>query len=694
MTIFKPFIKLLNQLKYGIKFSIIGFILIIPLVAVSLIYLGTLNDDIKQIEKRTEGANYNIALKELLQLTQQTRMLNVSLLTDSSVKDTLDETTVKLNQAYEEVKALQSKLEYDFNTSEDLISLESKWNTMQQTKWTNSAQILTQYKDITQDILNLMTKTTNNSELLLSTSKEGFNLVYNATIELPTLTENFGQIRALGVSIINSSSIGKLQIEQLESIYYPVQNNIEKVQASSEIMFNNPTIASTVQPKLEEVKFSATLYLNAIKKIEGKEITANDYINIATTAIDDIFELYVVSLDMMNSQLNNQHNTLQQKVTITFVILVIVFVITLLLCMSLYIAIRQTIRRLEEGTAKVADGNLTIRVDLQTKDEMKQVETAFNSMTEQLNSLVRGITNSASHVSSSSQELNASAEEATASVEHMTSATNEIAVEMEKQVVNLTESAQALNEMVTGIERIAENSVSISTLTNETTSFANYGHITVNNALEQMNLIKQTVEDSSNTINELSDKSAEIGSIVNMITEISNQTNLLALNAAIEAARAGEHGKGFAVVADEVRHLAVQSRNSANQITELIQTIQVDTKNSVEMMSLVKNSVQAGIKVTEEAANKFEYILKSMNTLNPQTEDISATATQFSAQAEQVSLSIKYLLEMINESSKSTEKIAASSEEQLSIMEEVSSSASALSDMAESLQQLVIKFKL
>ncbi len=694
MTFFRPLIKLLNRLKYGRKFMAIGLILLIPLAVVSLLYLFTLNDDRKQIEKRTEGANYNIALKDILQLTQQSRMLNVSLLTDRSVKDTRDETTEKLNQAYEEVKALESKLAHDFHTSEDLNAIESKWDTLQQTEWTDSTQILNQYNDVIQDILSLMTKATNNSELLLSTSKEDFNLVYNATIELPTLTEYFGQMRSMGLSMINSGSIGSLQQKQLYAIYYPVKNNVDKVMATSEVMYNNPEIAATIQPLLDEVSFNTVFYLNAIDKIEAQKITAGEYVDIATTAMDDIFHLYIASLDMMKSQLDLQYDSVQQKATLTSFVLVIAFVISSLLFVSFYMAIRQTIRRLEEGTTKVAEGNLNVRLDLQTKDEMKQVETAFNRMTEQLNSLVREITNSASHVSASSQELNASAEEATASVEHMTSATNQIASDMEQQVVNLAESAQAMNEMVMGIGRIAENSVSISTLTNETTSFANEGNITVNHALEQMGVIEQTVDDSSRTINQLSDKSAEIDSIVNMITEISNQTNLLALNAAIEAARAGEHGRGFAVVAEEVRKLAEQSRDSASQIAELIHQIQTDTHHSVEMMGVVQNNVKAGIKVTEEAANKFGYILENMNTLNPQTEDISAVATQFSAQAEQVSLSIKHLLDVINNSTKATEKMASSSQEQLSIMEEVSSSATALSELAASLQQLVIKFKL
>ena len=695
MRIFSPFIHLLKKMKYSMKFLLIGFILIIPLFLVSLFYLGTIQDEMDQIEKRLDGAHYNVILKDILQYTQQTRGLNVKLVTgDTSVNEKLDEATSKVNDAFKQIEAMEAEMQYDFQSKEQLQAIHKKWDTLQQTSWTNSEEVLSQYNELTADILTLMTDVTNNSDLILAKSKEMFSLINNASIELPNLTEQLGQLRALGVSILNSDKTSENQIEEMNSIYFPVKSEMESMEVTVAVIFNDEDLATELQETLLKVKESTNAYINAIDKVEDKAILADDYYEIATTAIDANFEFYTASINTMESVLQQQYDSLQHTIIIIFSVLFIILIVAVLLFISLYLAIRQTIQLLEDGATKVANGDLKVKVALQTHDEMKNVESAFNAMTEQLNGLVREITNSATQVASSSEELYASAEEATASVESVTGSVNQMASDTELQVVSLNESAQAMDEMVVGIERIANNSAQISTLTNETTTFANEGNATVKKALQQMDMIAQNVEKSNIKIHNLNKKSAEIDSILTVITEIADQTNLLALNAAIEAARAGEHGKGFAVVADEVRKLAEQSRHSATQIATLIRTIQIDTTDSVQMMDLVSDNVKVGKEVTEESAYKFSYILNSMQTLNPQMADISATATQFSAQVEQVSSAIQQLLKKVQFTSEATEEIATSSEEQLAIMEEVSASANSLSEMAESLQQLVIKFKL
>ena len=695
MKIFSPIVHLLNKMKYSHKFLMIGFILLAPLLLVSWFYLKTLWNDMDQISKRVEGANYNVVLKDILQYTQQTRGLNVTVVSgDESVKGTLEETTKKVDEALQNAQSMESEMAFNFETSEKLNDIQTKWNELQQITWNNSADILSEYALLTAEIIELMGEVTNNSELLLAESKEEFNLLYNTSMKLPSLTEQFGQIRAIGTDILNHNTFTEAEMAKIDAIYFPMLNSIEEMKGMMAISFNDEEIAGSLQSHYTSLLESTDVYLKAIETLEDGKMSSKDYFGLATSTIDANYNFYTESLENLVSYLETEYSDLENKVAILSIVLVFIIILALFLFIGLYVAIRQSIKSLEKATSEIANGNLGVKVALNTKDEMQNIEVAFNSMTQQLNDLVREISISAEHVSSSSEELHASADEATLAVEHSTNAATQMALDSEHQTASLKESAQAMDEMALGIEKIAENSARVSALTSDTTVLANDGNSTVKKAYTQMEIIKDTVLKSSEQVQQLNKQSVEIDTIVKVITEIADQTNLLALNAAIEAARAGEHGKGFAVVADEVKKLAEQSRGSAEQIAELIHTIQSGTITSVQMMNQVNDNVDVGMKVTEETANSFDKILNSMHLLNPQMEEISSTAIEFSAQTEQVVSAIQVILTMAQKTTEATEEIASSSEEQLAIMEEISTSANSLSKMAESLQKLVMQFKL
>ena len=691
----KPFIRLLNRMKYARKFTIIGCVLLLPLLVASILYGLTIQEEKELIEKRLEGAEYNIVLTDIFQYTLQSSGLKVLQISgDDSVKGQLDETVSMVNEAFEKIEEMDAELKNDFQTKDQVKAIRNKWEALLQTNSVKTLDILTQYDELLQDIMNLMANVANDSELLLAQSKEMFNLIYSSSIELPALTEQLGLMRSYGLSIISSETPDPVLNRQMEAAYLPMLTDIDDLVKSSDQIFSNKEFEKALQPYLENVREKTNTYLRTMESIGSVPVSSKQYYDVATDSINAFFDLYTASLDVVESTLQDQYNNAQQVRFIMYTSLFVVFVLATVLFISLFLSIRQSIQLLVEGTTKVANGDLNVQLALNTKDEMSQVETAFNSMAVQLKELVEEITDSAQYVAASSEELNASAQEATASVEHVTSSVNDMMSKTNIQEESLQEGSQAMDEMVTAIERIAENCVRISSLTNETTDFAYEGNETVEKSLQQMNMIKQTVAQSREKINELYKRSAEIDSILNVITAIADQTNLLALNAAIEAARAGEQGKGFAVVADEVRKLAEESRNSAAKIAELIRSIQIETTNSVQMMSNVTDNVEDGIKVTEETAYKFNRIVSSMQTLNPQMEEISTTATEFTTQAEQVAAAMQNLLLMARETAVTSQGIATSSEEQLAIMQEVSTAANTLSETADSLQNLTAKFKI
>ena len=240
---------------------------------------------------------------------------------------------------------------------------------------------------------------------------------------------------------------------------------------------------------------------------------------------------------------------------------------------------------------------------------------------------------------------------------------------------------------------IADISSAVTDLSQHATLQANEGGQVVQETKNQMQSIHSSVTDSNTKIQTLHERSQQITSILDVITSIADQTNLLALNAAIEAARAGEHGKGFAVVADEVRKLAEQSQESAKQIFELIRGIQTETEQSVNIMAKVSDDVQNGLRVTDEAIAKFQVIMTSMNEITPRMEEVSSASEQMSASVQEVTAVTEDLAFSAKGNAAASEDVAASTEEQLASMEEINASAQALAHMADELKQLVSQFK-
>nr|MBO2505100.1 hypothetical protein [Bacilli bacterium] len=248
--------------------------------------------------------------------------------------------------------------------------------------------------------------------------------------------------------------------------------------------------------------------------------------------------------------------------------------------------------------------------------------------------------------------------------------------------------------ILSGISNISEKSKQVTQLARESSKEAEDGRVAVVENVNQMKHIHESVDKSNEMIQSLSSRSKEIGNILSVISGIADQTNLLALNAAIEAARAGEHGKGFAVVADEVRNLAEQSQSSTKLIEEIIRSIQNDTDTSVKLMNEVLENTNRGLTVTETTAEKFKKIIETSHSITPQIEEITDTMEQIYTNVEDIVAKMNILTKVSQENAANSEEVAAFTEEQLASMEEINSSAKSLTDLAEELRTHINNFKI
>jgi len=428
----------------------------------------------------------------------------------------------------------------------------------------------------------------------------------------------------------------------------------------------------------------------------------NEYRNLVATQGRDIvnrFSEKVTELAQFQEGLlekGNQEATATVDTVKNLVLILGIAAVLLGFVIALFIGriISRPVIAIAEAAEKIASGNLTADdIKVKNRDEVGILANSFNQMARNLRQLIHQVGSNAEQVAASAEELTASAEQKSNATEQIAKTMQEIATGVDKQVQNVEETYQTVNEMTRGVQQIATNAQGVSSTALETAEKASEGGQVIQSAVDQMNSIQKTIHRLAVVIEGLGKRSKEIGQIIEVITGIAAQTNLLALNAAIEAARAGEHGRGFAVVADEVRKLAEQSAGSAQKISQLISTIQEETNRAVQSMEVATAEVETGIGVANTAGKSFAEIENSINEVTSQIQEVSSAVQQMSAGAEQMVNAMQMITQVSEETAAGTQEVSAATEEQLASMEEISSSACSLSKMAEDLQMLIGRFK-
>lgn len=360
------------------------------------------------------------------------------------------------------------------------------------------------------------------------------------------------------------------------------------------------------------------------------------------------------------------------------------------------VIIRTIIRPLKELSTvaeKVGDGDLRNLIEVKTQDEIGKLANIFNKMIESLREVVGNISEESNQLAASSEQLTESTTENKRATSQIVDSIQTFAETVDIQAETINESNRSVLEMSSSIQRISAKANAVNEMSNKAMDAVLSGDETIQTAVQQMTMIQNTVQTLEKTVQTLDKRSLEIGDIVEAITQIADQTNLLALNAAIEAARAGEQGKGFAVVADEVRKLAEQSAQSTMQIKDIISRIQADTELAVESMAAGSAEVVKGIDVTNMAGKSFEEIRTNVQSVTYEIGQISEESKVISQHADQVAMGIETVLEQTNENTASAQNISAATEEQLASMEEIAASAEALAGMSENLQRTIQQFK-
>ena len=313
--------------------------------------------------------------------------------------------------------------------------------------------------------------------------------------------------------------------------------------------------------------------------------------------------------------------------------------VSLLLTRSITFPIRKNI----EVAETLAEGNLSVQVLVDRKDEFGDEMQAFKTMVEKWKRLIADVKSSAESVASASHELSASAE-------HLAKGATE-------QVQRTIQVSTASEEMSQASLDIAKNANAISDSAKDMVNTAENGSVIVSRSVTEVKEIEKTVNKSSEFVKDLGDQSEKIGEIILVINDIADQTNLLALNAAIEAARAGEAGRGFAVVADEVKKLAERTGKSTQEIAGMINAIKTGVEKAVKSMDEASGSVKAGVKLSNEAGTALGAIVGSSSSLQSMVQQIAAAIEEMNSTTDEIAKDIEQVAAVTKDSSNAAEQV-------------------------------------
>ncbi|XJP60120.1 methyl-accepting chemotaxis protein [Pseudomonas sp. A1437] len=418
----------------------------------------------------------------------------------------------------------------------------------------------------------------------------------------------------------------------------------------SDITKARSSLPATLSSQLEEAHAGIRRYREVLVEVAGlfeQKQNMREQVDQESKAMDKIMTGLMDTQQRLARE--DQRSAFVQMAVLTVLALVIGLFASVVISRQITSPLALTV----DLARRIAKGDLTVQAKSNRKDELGDLQNAMQDMAQNLNTLVQGIGNGVTHISTSAEKLSAMSEQTSAGVRQQKSEVDQVAT--------------AMHEMASTVQEVARNTTDASAAATLADQQARHGSTVVKQATAQISELAVAIEELGGAMNVLSQDSEQIGKVIDVIKAVAEQTNLLALNAAIEAARAGEQGRGFAVVADEVRSLAQRTQDSTKEIEALIVTLQQGTQAASALMASSRERTLDTVELAQKAELAITEINQSIGTIQEMSLQISAAAEQQSAVADEINRSIVSVRDVADQSAVASEESAAATIELASL---------------------------
>ncbi|AGF57993.1 methyl-accepting chemotaxis protein [Clostridium saccharoperbutylacetonicum] len=462
--------------------------------------------------------------------------------------------------------------------------------------------------------------------------------------------------------------------------------------------YENLSLSSLEKNNLAEFKSDSEKYYSQIKNLEkGNKLYGIDLEQFNQLGVEaQLFldNLVTYSSNMANTLQNDNINLYLRSTKIFFATFIIGFILMIFVSSAIVSVIKKSMKEIISVLNYVADGDFSIKMDSEYKNEfgimkrsIKKTISNISLMLESVKQSTNVVNVQATNLLEASDQMSSSAQEINAAVQEVASAANDQSSDLINVKTSLDNFADSLNQITLSINDVNSNLNNINSMAEDGNS--------------KLKFLFDSVKDVNNSFNTIKDKVVtldqhvvKVNNITTIINSIADETDLLALNAAIESARAGEVGKGFSVVAEEIRKLAEQSKISANDITNLISSINKEAQVAVKTTDLGKNSLNNQSELIEDSIKSFALIFNAINTILPKVNSINKSIENINVEKDLILSKALNISGVSEENAASAEEISASVQQINISFSEVSSSAQTLSNLTNSMIDEVAKFKL